>query len=45
MSYYPYWTSSYDGDCIENVAYNLNKMASQYGKDVMICETGELESN
>ncbi len=44
MSYYPYWTSSYDGDCIENVAYNLSKMASEYGKEVMICETGELES-
>lgn len=45
MSYYPYWTSAYDGDCIENVAYNLSKMASQYDKEVMICETGELESN
>lgn len=45
MSYYPYWTSSYDGDCIENVAYNLSQMASKYGKEVMICETGELESN
>ena len=45
MSYYPYWTSSYDGDCIENVTYNLCQMASQYGKEVMICETGELESN
>jgi len=45
MSYYPYWTSSFDGDCIENVAYNLSQMASKYGKEVMICETGELESN
>lgn len=45
MSYYPYWTSSFDGDCIENVAYNLSKMASQYGKEVMICETGELETD
>lgn len=45
MSYYPYWTSSYDGDCIENVTYNLCQMAAQYGKEVMICETGELESN
>lgn len=44
MSYYPYWTSSYDGDCIENVTYNLCQMAYQYGKEVMICETGELES-
>ena len=45
MSYYPYWTSSYGGDCIENVTYNLCQMAAQYGKEVMICETGELESN
>ena len=44
MSYYPYWTSEYDGDCIENVTYNLCQMAYQYGKEVMICETGELES-
>lgn len=44
MSYYPYWTSNLDGDSIENVAYNLNQMASKYGKEVMICETGELES-
>lgn len=45
MSYYPYWTSSYDGDCIENVTYNLCQMASKYGKEVMICETGEQESD
>lgn len=45
MSYYPYWTSAFDGDCIENVAYNLSKMAAQYDKEVMICETGELEEN
>lgn len=44
MSYYPYWTSELDGDCIENVSYNLSKMASKYGKEVMICETGELET-
>lgn len=38
MSYYPYWTG---GDEIENVAFNLYEMASKYGKEVMICETGE----
>lgn len=42
MSYYPYWTG---GDEIENVAYNLYEMASQYGKEVMICETGDLETD
>lgn len=44
MSYYPYWTSAYDGDCIENVSYNLSKMAAKYNKEVMICETGEVET-
>lgn len=45
MSYYPYWTSSFDGDCIENVTYNLSEMAARYGKEVMICETGEIETD
>lgn len=38
LSYYPYWTG---GNEIENVAYNLYEMASKYGKEVIICETGE----
>ena len=38
LSYYPYWTG---GNKIENVAFNLCNMASKYGKEVMICETGE----
>lgn len=42
MSYYPYWTG---GNEIESVAYNLNLMASKYGKEVMICETGENEED
>lgn len=38
MSYYPYWA----GDrVIQDVTYNLNYMAQRYGKEVMICETGD----
>ena len=42
LSYYPYWTG---GDEIENVAVNLYNMATKYGKEVMICETGEVETD
>lgn len=42
MSYYPYWMGAND---IENMTYNLNKMAAKYGKEVMICETGDYETN
>lgn len=42
LSYYPYWTG---GDNIENVTYNLYEMASKYGKEVIICETGEVETD
>lgn len=42
MSYYPYWMGAND---IENVTYNLNHLAAKYGKEVMICETGEYETD
>lgn len=42
LSYYPYWTG---GDEIENVAVNLYNMATKYEKEVMICETGEVETD
>lgn len=41
MSYYPYWLG-YD---IDGVSVTLNDMVQRYGKEVMICETGEKESN
>ena len=40
MSYYPYWLG-YD---IDGVSVTLNDMVQRYGKEVMICETGEKES-
>lgn len=42
MSYYPYWMGAND---IENLTYNLNEMAAKYGKEVMICETGDYETD
>lgn len=42
MSYYPYWTGANN---IEKMTYNLNQMAAKYGKEVMICETGDYETN
>lgn len=41
LSYYPYWTGENN---IEQVALNLYNMASKFGKEVMICETGEEET-
>lgn len=38
MSYYPYWAGN---RVIHDVTYNLNYMATKYGKEVMICETGD----
>lgn len=40
MSYYPYWLG-YD---IDGVSVTLNDMVQRYGKEVMICETGENEN-
>lgn len=42
LSYYPYWMGAND---IENLTYNLNELPTKYGKDVMICETGDYENN
>lgn len=42
MSYYPYWMGANE---IENMTYNLNQMATKYGKEVMICETGDYETD
>lgn len=42
LSYYPYWTG---GDEIENVAINMYNMAATYDKEIMICETGEVETD
>lgn len=42
MSYYPYWMGANE---IENMTYNLNNMAAKYGKEVMICETGDYETD
>ncbi len=42
MSYYPYWMGAND---IENMTFNLNELPAKYGKDVMICETGDNEND
>ncbi len=40
VSYYPFWA----GDrVIQDLSYNLNYIATKYGKEVMICETGDHE--
>lgn len=41
MSYYPYWTRA----DIDGVTYTLSNLAHLYDKEVMICETGGLESD
>lgn len=45
MSYYPYWNGVDYTSNINALAANLNDMASRYGKEVMICEVGGVESN
>ena len=45
MSYYPYWNGVDYSENIDDLSYNLNDMASRYGKDVMICEVGGLEND
>ncbi|URZ04271.1 glycoside hydrolase family 53 protein [Clostridium felsineum] len=45
MSYYPYWDNVDYTKNINNLAYNLNDMASRYNKQVMICEIGGLEND
>lgn len=42
VSYYPYWA----GDrVIQDLTYSLNYLATNYGKEVMICETGDVETD
>ena len=45
MSYYPYWNGVDYSENIDDLSYNLNDMASRYGKEVMITEVGGLESD
>lgn len=45
MSYYPYWNGVDYSDNVDDLSYNLNDMASRYGKEVMIAEVGGLESD
>lgn len=41
MSYYPYWAGA---RVVQELSYNLNYMSTKYGKEVMICETGDHEA-
>jgi arabinogalactan endo-1,4-beta-galactosidase len=47
MSYYPYWlTGSPDYTLsINDLGNNMNDMVSRYGKEVMVVETGGLDTN
>lgn len=45
MSYYPYWLGSDYTKSISYLSANLNDMASRYGKEVMICEVGGVETS
>jgi arabinogalactan endo-1,4-beta-galactosidase len=47
LSYYPYWLSGSPDYTlsINNLGANLLDMASRYGKEVMIVETGGLDTN
>lgn len=45
MSYYPYWAGLDYKDSVEDLAYNLNDMASRYNKEVMVVEVGGLEND
>lgn len=40
LSYYPYWIGSDYTFTINSLGNNLNDMASRYGKEVMVVETG-----
>lgn len=44
LSYYPYWDHVDYTENIDALGYNLNDMASRYGKEVMITEVGGEES-
>ncbi|MDS0527643.1 glycosyl hydrolase 53 family protein [Clostridium sp. SHJSY1] len=45
MSYYPYWNGVDYTKNIDALGKNLNDMVSRYGKEVMICEVGGLETD
>ena len=45
MSYYPYWIGSDYTATIDAMAANLNDMVARYGKPVMVCETGGLDTD
>ncbi|MBN8643597.1 MAG: glycosyl hydrolase 53 family protein [Flavobacteriales bacterium] len=40
LSYYPYWIKKDYSETIADLQFNLNDMASRYGKEVMIVEVG-----
>ena len=40
LLYYPYWIKKDYTETIEDLEYNLNDMASRYGKEVMVVEVG-----
>ena len=40
LSYYPYWIKKDYSETITDLQFNLNDMASRYGKEVMIVEVG-----
>ena len=40
MSYYPYWLNQDYTASINNLQFNLNDMASRYGKEVVVAEVG-----
>ncbi|WP_099469234.1 glycosyl hydrolase 53 family protein [Konateibacter massiliensis] len=44
MSYYPYWLGTDYTESISYLSANLNDMVSRYGKEVMVCEVGGVET-
>lgn len=40
LSYYPYWIKKDYSETISDLQFNLNDMASRYGKEVMVVEVG-----
>lgn len=45
FSFYPYWEGQPYWELMGALEYNLNDMASRYGKEVMVVEVGGLESS
>ena len=45
LSYYPYWIGSDYTATINALASNMNDMVSRYGKPVMVCEVGDLDTD